>query len=399
MSVVPVVVTPHNRSLDGVRALAAFGVVATHVGFQTGQSQGSGPLAPFLARLDFGVTLFFLLSGYLLYRPFAAAAVHGGPPPPTVAFWWRRALRILPAYWLAVVVTLGLLSDRASSATDWVSYLLLIQTYDGHDTNDALTQLWTLAVEMAFYALLPVLAALVGTAALRRLNPLTRQWVLLGGLLATALIWQQLTRLVSAPATEALLWFPADLDWFAAGMLLAVVSVAPAGASPRLGRPLVSAAREPVTCFVIGGLAFWLSTLPLGGPLGLMPPTDWQWTLKHLLYLVAALFLLLPLTLGDGATIGRVLAVPGAVLLGELSYGVYLWHLPLLRFFARRGHFASFHGPFLILFVETAGAALAVAAVSWFVVERPLLRRFSRRTTSGPAPVAAASTSAARQRS
>ena len=66
-----------SRALDGMRALAAYGVLATHAGFNTGRSLDSGPFAPLLARLDFGVTVFFLLSGFLLYRPFAASAMAG----------------------------------------------------------------------------------------------------------------------------------------------------------------------------------------------------------------------------------------------------------------------------------------------------------------------------------
>ena len=66
-----------------MRALAAYGVLATHAGFNTGRSLDAGPFAPLLARLDFGVTVFFLLSGFLLYRPFALAALTGRPAPAT----------------------------------------------------------------------------------------------------------------------------------------------------------------------------------------------------------------------------------------------------------------------------------------------------------------------------
>ena len=85
----------HLDVLDGVRALAAFAVVGTHVGFQTGRAV-EGFWAPFLARLDFGVTLFFLLSGFLLYRPFVAAALGEREPTPLSRYVIRRAARILP---------------------------------------------------------------------------------------------------------------------------------------------------------------------------------------------------------------------------------------------------------------------------------------------------------------
>src|SRR3954464_11053371 len=100
----PVTLRPpvrHIRSLDGMRALAAFGVVATHAGFNSGRSLDDGPFAPFLARWDFGVTVFFLLSGFLLYQPFVGAALGIDPPPSIPRFYLRRCLRIFPAYWIA----------------------------------------------------------------------------------------------------------------------------------------------------------------------------------------------------------------------------------------------------------------------------------------------------------
>src|SRR6266516_1997197 len=87
--------------LDGLRAVAALAVLLTHVAFQTGEvARAAGGAV--LARLDAGVAVFFVLSGFLLYRPYALARASGTPRPSIRRYVLRRAARILPAYWLAL---------------------------------------------------------------------------------------------------------------------------------------------------------------------------------------------------------------------------------------------------------------------------------------------------------
>ena len=215
---------PH---LDGLRALAALSVVATHVGFQTGRALDDGPFAPFLARMDFGATIFFLLSGFLLYRPFVAAAFAGPPGPSLLPFYLRRATRNFPAYWVAVTVTLLTVAVQHPRRADWLAYLTLTHPYVGTVVDPALSQMWTLTVELSFYALLPLMAA----ASLRRGGGLTaqlrRQSILLGGLVAVELGYVGVVKGGGLTAADrGLLWLPAHLDWFAIGMGLAVASCA-----------------------------------------------------------------------------------------------------------------------------------------------------------------------------
>ena len=365
----------HIATLDGVRAVAAYGVIATHVGFNSGESLNNGPFAPVLARLDFGVTLFFLLSGFLLFRPFSVAAQAGEPGPRLGSFWWRRLLRIAPAYWLVIVVVLGVLTRHSTTSGEWRSYLLLTQTYVGHNTDPSLTQMWTLAVEIAFYAALPLLA--IGARRLSGRRQLSGQLVLLTLMAAGALAGNLVARGVSSDYTVGLLWLPAYLDWFALGMLLAVASAASADA-PRWLMSLRSMAAAPGTCWILGGLLFWIATLPLAGPRTLLPASAWEWTLKHYLYGGAAFFLLLPVALGRTEWIRRLLGNRVMSWLGSISYGVYLWHLPLLIAIQHWLGWASFQGHFLALFILTALVSTAAAAVSWHLFERPLLVRFSR---------------------
>jgi peptidoglycan/LPS O-acetylase OafA/YrhL len=374
-------------ALDGLRAAAAFAVLGTHVGFNTARSVGDSWYAPFLARLDFGVTVFFLLSGFLLYRPFVMHAFALGDRPSVRRFWWRRALRILPAYWLAVAVTLGFLSSRHASASDWSSYLVLIQTYNSHNVDPSLTQMWTLSVELSFYLVLPLLAAAATWLGRRVGRPLLAQFIVLASMVGGAAGFRAVTHQYASLGLRALLWMPAYLDWFAGGMLLAVISAIPSS-HPR-GAKAVAATRaiatDWITCCLIGLTLWWFSTLPLGGPLDLTPAADWQWTAKHLLYLGAAMMFLLPFTVGVPGGGSAVLSSPAPRFLGELSYGIYLWHLPLLLLIYRVFDLSPFQGSFWKIFLGAGAAATGVAAVSWFGMERPLLRRFSRswRSPSG----------------
>jgi len=95
----PGALTPRRRELDGVRAIAALSVLVFHaVGFY---ARGAGVDAwarPWVGRLDVGVAVFFLLSGYLLYGLFLRGRIRVG------AYALRRALRIVPAYWVALTV-------------------------------------------------------------------------------------------------------------------------------------------------------------------------------------------------------------------------------------------------------------------------------------------------------
>lgn len=366
--------TRHFDALDGIRAIAAFAVVATHAGFNSGRSLDRGPFAPFLARLDFGVTLFFLLSGFLLFRPFASAAIAAAPGPSVPSFWWRRFLRIMPAYWLAVVVMLAV-TNRPHTGKDWLSYLTLTQTYTGHDLDPHLTQMWTLVVEISFYAILPLLSVL--TRRLFRNAELTGQLALVATLALTASVSTIVIQRVWSSTAIGMLWLPAYLDWFALGMFLAVAScVQPEGR--RWRTTLGEWAQYPGTCWAVAGALFWMSTLPLAGPRDLHPSTTWEWMTRHLLYGATAFFLLLPATLGSSGWVRAALGNKVARWLGEVSYGVFLWHLGLLLIIQRALGFRTFGGHFAELFLLAAASATAVAALSWHFYERPLLRRFSR---------------------
>src|SRR5262249_13194281 len=112
-----------------------------------------------VARFDAGVGVFFVLSGFLLFRPFLAAAARGETRRRFGAYLWHRAVRILPAYWVMIVVVLLTLPDNDDVGRGtWVRLLTLSDIYvHGGGLTDGVTQTWSLATEVVFYLLLPLL--------------------------------------------------------------------------------------------------------------------------------------------------------------------------------------------------------------------------------------------------
>ena len=148
---------PRFPLVDGMRAIAALSIVVFHAGGATFYTL-SHPLGGYVARLNVGVTLFFVISGFLLYRPYLAARF-GGPPAPRLRDYARRSmLRIFPAYWVALIV-LGIAVDLPGAvSSDWWVYAFLLQGYRLDWVLGGIGPAWSLSIEVAFYAALPFFA-------------------------------------------------------------------------------------------------------------------------------------------------------------------------------------------------------------------------------------------------
>ena len=107
-------------ALTGLRGVAALMVLLTHVSFQTAYSIDAGMAGRVGSRLEAGVAVFFVLSAFLLYRPWSRALLLDDPRPRTGRYLWRRAVRVLPAYWatLLLVAVVGR-PDGLSTVEDW----------------------------------------------------------------------------------------------------------------------------------------------------------------------------------------------------------------------------------------------------------------------------------------
>jgi peptidoglycan/LPS O-acetylase OafA/YrhL len=367
--------------LDGLRAVAALAVLLTHVAFQTGEvTRGAG--GALLARFDVGVAVFFVLSGFLLYRPHAVALQTGRGAPAVRRYALRRAARILPAYWLALGAVV--LAAPAAPLGQVITHVWLGQTYVGA-LFPTFTQTWSLCAEVAFYAALPFLAALVRRMAMAR-GPAAEWWAL-GGLILLGYSYIALVRGLGLP-DRALLWLPGHLDWFAAGMAIAALwaRATPLDRAGRTARAAGHLARWPGTCWAAAAALLWLVATPIAGPLTLAPIPGIAAVVKEVAYAAVGTLLLLPAALGDprASGLGRLLAHPVSRYFGRISYGVFLWHLLVLDVIYDLAGWQPFTGRLGVATVLTLLGSVTVAAVSWVILERPALRLAERLATGRP---------------
>jgi peptidoglycan/LPS O-acetylase OafA/YrhL len=369
---------------DSLRAIAALAVVTTHAAFYSGVVVGGhAALRPYLARLDVGVTIFFLISGFLLYRPFARAHLRGEPAPGTVAYGWRRLLRIVPAYWLALTVTVLWLGEKKIfTASGIPTFYLFGQTYQTNTLAGGLDQAWTLCIEITFYAFLPVWA--LGMRSLRASAPVTRLRLELAGLvlLFTGSVVAKVLVLSAqgggrVHTTAALVSLPMFLDEFAVGMCIAVLSVwwEEREVLPRALRPLD---RFPSLAWLLALVPFLVVSRGIGLKGFITEPMSHaQYLEEHLLYTAVAIGVILPAVFGNqarGFLRRRVLANRVLLWLGLISYGVYLWHQTVFIQLQRWNFDAGkvIH-PYVGWELAGLGGAAAIAAVSYYGLERPVL--------------------------
>ncbi|MEI6373773.1 MAG: acyltransferase [Actinomycetes bacterium] len=357
-------------ALDGLRGIAATLVVLTHVGFVTG-SYSLGGLGATLARFDIGVALFFALSGFLLTRPWVAAA-DGGHTPRVRTYAVRRAARILPAYWVVLLVVV-LTTARGATPTAVASNATLTQVYT-NDLLDGFTQTWSLCTEVAFYVLLPFIAPFVARAATHSMR---RALALLGVASALALVWIALVAAQILPFDHvAALWLPGHLDWFAVGLAIAVLEPTLRDSSSRLTSRWGGVLSTPWALVALALAVFALACTPIAGPLTLTPPQPLPAVTKEVLYAIVAFLVVLAGAMAPPTTsFARALGGRVGRALGRVSYGMFLWHLLVIELLRRVLGLELFSGGLLLLAVLGLGVTFVVAEVSWRVIELPMLRR------------------------
>lgn len=365
--------------IDLLRFVAASLVLLSHVAFWTAAS-GTDTSGPLLARGDSGVAVFFAISAFLLVAPW----LRGTPDLRRYAV--HRVARIMPAYWLALVAVLlvELLAGRSLEPGTVLAHVVLVQGFTGH-TFTSFTQTWSLTTEVSFYLLLPLLGP-----ALRR--ALDRSVPHALGTLAAVTTLGVVAQVVAAAGTHAgASWWPGVLatsavghaGWFAVGGALAVLHTCEgrawlAGTGRDLPRPTLLVGAAVVVYLV--------AALPIAGPVGLEAPTLAQAAVKEALYLVLAGLLLAAAVAPAHDDAHRALErTPLGRRLGDLSYAVFLWHVPMLQFLYTISGWPLFRGGFgAMLFAVVVFTGLAAVA-SFTLVERPVLERFAgrrRATTS-----------------
>jgi peptidoglycan/LPS O-acetylase OafA/YrhL len=368
--------------LDGLRAVAAIAVLSYHVALWS-EFAFAGPLATALWELKGGVAVFFVISGAVLYLPHARAIRDRESLPDWRCYARRRAVRILPAYWIVLTAfAVGPFAAGVLGPGLW-RYYGLSQIYSSDTLFGGLGVAWSLCVEVSFYAVLPILARAAARlarragprAALRaQLAPIALAG--LGTILLRGALAGSLTRPIGDQAglTVAL---PGFLDWFAIGMGLAVFAAEwEAGRAP--GGVLLSLARRPGWCVALALATFGIGIPAQGRDMSL----PWYGLFTHLALGVGSGLLVLAAIGADrertAASWVGVLRSRWLTWVGTISYGIYLWHLVVLELISRQPAPRSISGA-IMLWLAVLGGALVLGGASWYLIERPLQRALRAR--------------------
>jgi peptidoglycan/LPS O-acetylase OafA/YrhL len=393
----------HDRFplFDGLRALAASLVFLFHAWFFLGLRDGTAlgeavnelgvntvrnvtTLSTHLGEI--GVALFYLLSAFLLYRPFAKRAWADGRPVNLKGYAIRRLTRIVPAYWL--VITIIGITDPGTDVFSWtglVNQYLFLGIYRAEGlfkSSNLYIAAWTVQVEMSFYLFLPIWAGLMVWLRKRSAKPVRAEFLALAALAGFGIIW----KLVAAGQISSDAWFgssfavlPASIDVFAVGMALSLASLMPKARATVLLRRLAS---KGALCW-LAAVSLYVVLCWLGDQRG---PADGTPTVNALasgyMKIPIALLIMLPAVFyseGRGV-VSRLLGSKAVVWIGTVSYGLYLWQVWVLRHLAGPW-IGGGSGPFSTTNVKwfapelicAYAATLVIAALSWYLLEKRAL--------------------------
>jgi peptidoglycan/LPS O-acetylase OafA/YrhL len=385
--------------IEGLRALAAIAVLTIHTWTYSSGSFGvlNGAL---FSNLDQGLTLFFALSGFLLYRPFAAALLGDREMPGARAYFRNRALRIVPAYLviLLIVDLAGLAVTRQVGEVPQVGHLaigqlvpnlLLVQNYVPSAVGTGIAPGWSLVVEVAFYLTLPVLAAAAAMIVQRGVGRVQAAFAPAMLLLVVGLAGQQWAagmntsewRLAwgdswTAVAQRSFLGSAALFSFGMAGAVLVALLE-----RDRDQRRL----RRAVRWFGPAAGLIVVAMVAVQHGRHVAP-----WLFSDVFALAAGLLIVWVVLPTTRTGRRRVIASWPLLQLGVISYSIYLWHAPVIYWLHMHGLLgqngrAGFALNWLLVLTITVG----LSTVTYLLVEKPALsrKRPAIRERSDPAPV------------
>jgi peptidoglycan/LPS O-acetylase OafA/YrhL len=390
-------VTPSSggrlAGIEGLRAVAAGSIVVVHTwGLAPGGPPRLHGFGVYFLDLSFGVTLFFTLSGFLLYRPFANALVRGSERPSFARYLRNRALRILPAYWVILLLSALVLRSvyvrgpagelEHHSLTDpglLARAALLVQDYQPSTLLTGIGPAWSLAVEVVFYLALPLLVLLawkLGANAARSSRRVAAALAPAALLLVVGLVGKVAAAYV-VPPDNAYAGYRADwhsviersffcqADLFAFGMALAV-----ARALWEQGKLRLPSHWRLIGVVLV--LASYAITARISSTEHQLSYSFYNTLMALACSLVLALVVLEPRP--TRSPLVRLLESRPLVAAGVISYSVFLWHGQLIL--ALRDHGLMFAGASGLLpnlaIVTTITAVLS--ALTYYLVEAPAVR-------------------------
>lgn len=401
--------------LDGMRAIACLTVISYHFHYIMASTypieRVFGKFGSTLLLTGWsGVPLFFVLSGFLLFLPYARAMLFETQWPSLRTFYIRRVLRILPGYYVALFVLILLIHPEYLHA-DHLTHLVLFLTFfmDAPSTYQQINgPFWSLAVEWQYYLLLPFLALAFGWVVSLGKSQSQKLWMLIG-CLGVMMLWGVSTRylgryyydlypnktiLVSRPVLDRVLLIVYGgggkyMETFAVGMLVSAIYVYTHNASPehwlskRLNTTWLWGTGLVLLCF--------LATCPLFPTLSFLLPfigehnylSLWGYGIGYGLCIMALLY--------DQHGLKMMFENRVLCSFSHISYSVYMWHLPILLAF---GNIVVLHLPHRFSLVYSAYILcmlliiFPLSGLIYYTVERPWIRlgqtKHSKKNIASP---------------
>ncbi len=364
-------------ALTGMRGVAAVSVLVVH----------AAALSPFawLGLHGFGPVALFVLSGFLLVRPWSRAALGQGPKPSLRTFAVKRVLRIFPPYLACLlVVTLLVPEGQPGDLAGWLRALSLTTIYGPLFTGSPLFHTWSLGTEVSWYLVLPLLGTMVVLSSRRRGRVLVAL-VFLSGVVVTV-GWRWWLDRIGEAESNAGMWLPGWLACFVLGAWIGHLrTAARAGPPSRAAAVLTGLASGPVALPVLAVLFALVANSPaLTGGHNFEAVAAYQVHLRFAANTGLALTLLVAAAFATRPTpLVRFLGCRPVEALGRWSYGIYLANLPLVQvLYAHWPHGTA------ATFVPWLGAIFLVSvlagAATFALVERPaidLANRLTQRST------------------
>jgi len=338
-------------TLDGWRAIAISLVLLSH------SSRGSS-LPEHLGFL--GVAVFFGISGYLICTKLLVERERTQRIS-LAKFYWRRSFRILPASvcYLCIIGFLGIWSLAEARGRDIASGLFLFANYLPNKHWDV-NHFWSLSMEEHFYLIWPVALAMLGNRRARN--------AALAGMLVICLWRVWVAGHFILPGIPTLQRTDMRLDSFLAPCVYAILL------RSSVWRDRATRWLSPLACaLLLVGLALFRLLPDVGALLG---------SLRQLVQACVLPLLIISTVLRPTTRFARFLELPFLRWIGRISYSIYLWQMP---FFSQRG-WLSVHTRFLPLKI---GIILGFAALSYYAIERPMIRLARRKRKESPPLVSA----------
>ena len=360
-----------DQALDGLRGIAALLVVFFHCGVEL-------RFPPLVLPGFSGVHLFFVLSGYLISRPFLARLLAREALPSWPKFFARRFMRIYPAYFAALVVFVAMRFSghlHVPTLRDVLLHLLLVFNWGTPAEFLSINiAMWTLAIEAQFYVILPI-ASVVAKRFARSSERLGAFWV---GCSMVLIGWVSRSVEYSMTLSGSLRFrLPFSfLDLFAMGIFVAYLELTHASFL-RSRAPLRGLLSLFAVVLLFGSNA-WL--VLAGGGDWLSPPTFALAFLYPTLVCAGfALILLLVVTRSHDNV--AVLTAPPLVFVGQISYSMYLFHVGVGYFLLTRlpRSMGLWLGSRPLLYaLAQLGPVVVVSYLVYRAIELPSLRWIER---------------------